>query len=87
MNTLSSTLCILALLLLSAIDSSSVILSSCADWVFETCIGQEETVECKTDKDKKTNGIFSKFYILFYVCFQDMKIKKKIKMKLKLTLD
>lgn len=78
MNTLSSTLYILALLL-SAIADSSVVLSSGADRVFETCIGQEESVECKTDKDKKTNSIFSKFYILFYVCFQDMKIKGKLK--------
>lgn len=70
MNTLSSTLCILALLLLSAIDSSSVILSSCADWVFEACIGQEETVECKTDKDKKTNGILVSSIYCFMFAFK-----------------
>lgn len=51
MNTLCSTLCILALLLLSAVAGSSVGLSSCADWAFETCYGQEESVECKADKD------------------------------------
>lgn len=79
MNTLSSTLYILAWLLLSVIAGSSIVLSSCADWVFETCIGQEESVGHKIDKDKKTNGRSSKFHTLFYCCFQDKKRKRKLK--------
>lgn len=80
MNTSSSTLYILAWLLLSVIAGSNVVFSSCADWVFETCIGQEESVVHKIDKDTKTNGRSSKFHILFYCCFQDVKRKRKLKL-------